>query len=326
MYNAKMANPSPFPFKRNYMRPVDLFQQLREYKPNVIYDDSYKVVTRFAHTFKGNTTAFSYVNEPFDQIGDYFTEEQRLTAKRKDTLLSPLEQWNDPVFRKQVILSAKTRQMSCIRDEIYRRTKEATQFKPSLVVGMIHLLFGAQVQTLRMMDISSGWGDRAIGAMAVGIASYVGFDPNTTLQPGYNKLIKVLSKQSTTKVSIHPYPFESQETGRILDLEEPFDLMMTSPPYFDFEIYTEQNTQSCTKFPKFDDWFKSFLMFSLLRSIAHLKINGYLVIHISDMYQQKICDNMNERLQSLGIVKYIGVVSSFGAANKPRPMWVWQRQ
>ena len=47
----------------------------------------------------------------------------------------------------------------------------------------------------KILDMSSGWGDRLVGAMACNIDCYHGFDPNSCLHPGYKKMIEFFKDQ-----------------------------------------------------------------------------------------------------------------------------------
>ena len=44
-----------------------------------------------------------------------------------------------------------------------------------------------------------------------------------------------------------------------------FDFIFTSPPYFNTEIYTDDPTQSSSRYPEFNDWLENFLFKTLTK-------------------------------------------------------------
>ena len=60
-----------------------------------------------------------------------------------------------------------------------------------------------------------------------------------------------------------------------------FDLIFTSPPFFDFEIYSNTPGQAVISYPRIDDWLVRFLFYSLRKSWAVLEVGGNMVIHIA---------------------------------------------
>src|SRR4051812_29978888 len=126
-------------------------------------------------------------------------------------------------------------------------------FKSSLVCAVIRKLGGR-----KYLDISAGWGDRLVGAIACDLDLYVGVDPNQNLKSGHDAIIRTLADDGSgtlnPKYQIVYQPFQS---ATIPDTQ--FDLVFTSPPYFDFEIYTKETPgQSIDDFPNFDKWLVSF--------------------------------------------------------------------
>jgi hypothetical protein len=77
-----------------------------------------------------------------------------------------------------------------------------------------------------------------------------------------------------------------------------FDLIFTSPPYFDYEIYADA-TQSISNYSTssatgFDKWLTYFLLNVIMRYVPVLRDNGYIGIYIQD------ADN-NNYLEPIGL-------------------------
>ena len=76
------------------------------------------------------------------------------------------------------------------------------------------------------------------------------------------------------EVRYHPF-----ETGPLHD-DERFDLVVTSPPFFDLEIYvsdSKDDKQSSTSFPELATWLTGFLFVSMAKAWAHLDAGGHMV-------------------------------------------------
>lgn len=58
---------------------------------------------------------------------------------------------------------------------------------------------------------------------------------------------------------------------------------MTSPPYFNKEIYSVDKNQSNFKYPEYKSWVESFLNSLINKSFNYLKNSGYLIINIDDI-------------------------------------------
>ena len=115
--------------------------------------------------------------------------------------------------------------------------------RPSLAKFVIEKLRGS-----RVLDFSAGWGDRLVGAAAAKtVLSYQAFDPNTDLIAGHTAIIERLVDEPRRKnFSVIYEPAQHVE----LPYGRTYDLIFTSPPFFDLEIYTDKARQPPLLFPK----------------------------------------------------------------------------
>ena len=347
------------------------------------YSKSLKIIT------KGN-----YYNE-IDVIVDHFQEEERLKGRRKEQKKSFFDQFFtfDILFKLFFDLFNEKKNFNSenIREKVYLMIKECTQFKPSIVAAIIQK-FNAK----KMIDFSSGWGDRLAGAISENI-SYLGFDPNLNLRLGHSSIISTLSslpkknkninqnnnnnnnnnninndnikennkmneindnkmneinennnknnnnkeinnnnnnnndnknekckeEMEIEKEEKYKVIYEPIETAKIPENSK-FDLVFTSPPFFDFEIYTSLEGQSISSFPKIDDWLVHFLFVAIEKCWRHLDIFGYFALHIADIKDIPICEPMNLFMQHmLKGAHYRGVIIAAGKIEIP--IWIWQK-
>jgi len=309
-----------YPFKKTFYpadSPTKMMDNLSAVVPNVSNNPCYPHNIKFKSNLIDTRCKVTFTHEDsdyekFDVMGDLFTEEQRLSAKLTYRDKTPLEEWF--VNKHKYKGSAME-----IREQLYKEIPEATQFKPSLMVQVIKYLFPDT--SINILDISAGWGDRLLAAIALNANLYSAFDPNLNLKQGHDDIINYF-KVDKSKFNIEYIPFENAT------LNNTYDIIFSSPPFYDFEIYDKNsNGQSVKTYPELNLWLEKFLFISLKKAWESLKDNGYCVIHLSDSYNIKICEPMCLYILGyLGGSHYIGCYCSVGKAGKPRPMWVFQKK
>lgn len=246
---------------------------------------------------------------------------------------SPYRTWTTERFRQTLLnalwsLKVKQVNSTTLRTCIGLRKYIASQFRPSTAKSIIEY-FDAK----HILDFSSGWGDRLQGFLSSNAISYTGIDPNENLIQGYKKQIKYFGKNKT----VHMISACAEDTK----LKGKYDLIFTSPPYFNVERYTQEDNQSFKRYKKLEDWLTEFLFKSIKRAWKKLEVNGHLVLNISDVYANhrinKICDPMNDYISKLSGAKYVGCYC-YEMKKRPNsgalkgkegkfgePVWVWKK-
>ena len=177
------------------------------------------------------------------------------------------------------------------REFLFSKVKQCNNFRPTLALQTYNFLninkSGDNVKQA-ILDFSAGWGDRLFAA-CIGDKKYIGLDPNTNNTHIYDSIIKNHGKPDMQKViatgaeyiSIHDLKMHMTALGI-----KQFDLIFTSPPYFDYEIYAD-TTQSISNYSAssatgFDKWLTYFLLNVIMRYVPVLRDNGYIGIYIQD--------------------------------------------
>lgn len=275
-----------------------------------------------------------YYYSAYDAITNYFTEDVRMKSVVKKAGVSPYD-WFKQKENIEYMINvfynndhqeyAYNFSSSWIREFLHIETKEATLFKVTLVRSVINLIKEINHDYIRMLDFSSGWGDRLIGSIVCGVQYYQGFDPNKELIPGHSEIINTFVKpEQRDRFNIIYEPFEKAS----LPQNKTYNLVFTSPPYFDFELYTKQDEgQSYVSFPQYESWLKGFLFVALSKAWSVLESKGFMIIHISDTKTMpQVCEYMNLFISSLPKSQYIGVIASLSShSDLRRPMWVWRK-
>ena len=149
----------------------------------------------------------------------------------------------------------------------------------------------------RVLDPCSGYSGRLAGCIASNRnIFYHGIDPNGNSSVGNMEMANFFSAQyDVLGERIYKYRFR-QDIGMaeeiMPEIREEYDLVFTSPPYFDVEIYSEELSQSCNKYKEYIDWLESFLWVLVDQSRRVLKDDGRLVINVKNVGKYKIADGL----------------------------------
>lgn len=321
-----------FPFQKYFTDPPnELFNNIKQTrlatrKENYRLHSYYpKYGTFLPPRFRGEPIILEGTRDIYlktDVLSDHFIEDIRLKAKRYDQFKSILECWGDDICLKEILKVALKKPRitpQILRSTLYQTIAETKIFNPTWARSLITLVMGPNVAGKKWLDISAGWGDRLITAMSLDM-DYVGFDPNIELQPGHSQMIEMFGNPSRHKVIYEPF-----ESGTIPP--GPYDVIMTSPPYFNLEDYAPgQKGQSIVSFPTFNKWMVWFLFASLSKAWDNLKEGGYLILHLGDAKTIATSEATNIFIESyLPGASWEGVIGLQGDSGFPRPVWVWKK-
>jgi hypothetical protein len=168
------------------------------------------------------------------------------------------------------------------------------------------------------LDSSAGWGDRLIAAIACG-ASYTGVDPSSCLAPLYKKIIRILAPSNESSYNVIGKPFEKvtkDELGK-----SDYDIAFTSPPFFDLEIYNDDDTQSVIGHTTQKEWVHNFLNVLADINIHYLKVNGHFVIYVPEY------EEFMEYMRNRKDLEYCGEIVYYYTHDdkKKRKIMVWKK-
>ena len=185
-----------------------------------------------------------------NDVVDFFTFQERLNTQGKYGLsyydflanMKSLDPEN-PLKQKKFIQTMlkyyedvknknKTKNEYKVYKEVYNICISAINiFRPLMAMELY-----TRFKPTSVLDFTCGWGGRLIGASALNIANYIGIDSNQNLAEPYQKMTEFL-KSEGTKTNIQLY-FEDALKIDYSTLK--YDMVFTSPPYYDLEIYSHQ--------------------------------------------------------------------------------------
>ena len=162
-----------------------------------------------------------------------------------------------------------------------------------------------------VLDPCAGWGGRMLGAVSYG-AHYIAFEPNTETYKNLNDIVNFLGIQNrVTLICDDALNMKKYNLPKV-------DLVLTSPPYFDLEVYAHQNTQSITNTPTYQAWADTFLRGIIHLSIEHLKEDGVSCWNVGKVRNRDMNDDVLAYHKELGfsVVNTLNVVSSKRQSNQ----------
>jgi 16S rRNA G966 N2-methylase RsmD len=124
----------------------------------------------------------------------------------------------------------------------------------------------------KVLDPCAGWGGRMLGSLAAG-ASYVGCEPDPNTAKGLKEILgdSAIPQTVRSKARILDKPAEIA-LPELTDSEK-FDLVLTSPPYFNLELYTAGD-QSTARYTTWEEWTEKWLKPVILGCLTRLKEGG----------------------------------------------------
>lgn len=167
--------------------------------------------------------------------------------------------------------------------KVFLTGQSVSNFRPT-VAKYIYNTYGNQG---KIFDMSSGFGGRLMGFYASNCKEYVGCEPSTKTYEGLQLLNNDLSGLNKVVTIV-----KSGSEIKLNGFDEYFDLCFTSPPYFDTEKYSTEETQSYIKYPELERWLDGFLKDTINNCYQYTKPNGYTIINIAntpryDILEQK---------------------------------------
>jgi len=206
-------------------------------------------------------------------------------SKRK----SAKDFWADSDGKSQVVASALKSSSPTLSPKSLFAAMQFVHYVPAnfrpIAAKTIYELFGGEG---RVLDLCSGYGGRFVGFwFAKNTTHYVGIDPNKHLKQPYHDLSTWLQRRQPKIGKTFRFldcGSETSTAAQELESENLFDLVFTSPPYFDCEVYDQADvTQSCNAFgASYELWLNGFLHKAMDLGNRSLKRGGFMVINVAN--------------------------------------------
>lgn len=292
-----IINGTKFPYYRDNVTLDEIKDDLNKLKHHmspIIYDKKYggtKYNGRYTAVVEDYAKYYAML-----RITDYFSEECRLRCRRTrrgKLHESPIEYFDkntDKIIR-YCDKNFGVINMYTINEAMYAFSRICTSFNTTLCVTLMKL-FNAK----KIIDTSAGWGDRLVSAIAIG-AEYTGIDPSNCMNKLYHDIVnKLVDQTERNKYKIIHDGAENVDMG-----ENIYDFSIISPPYFDLEVYEDDDKQSINVFSTPDSWRDGFLIPITRKLSRALRPGGRLAFYISDFDDLKYTNNVHSAIIDSGL-------------------------
>jgi hypothetical protein len=106
-----------------------------------------------------------------------------------------------------------------------------------------------------ILDPCIGWGGRMLGTTCIG-GEYTGCEPFTETF----KQLKCMETDLKLSDNVTLFNMGAEEMIDILkDTTQEWDACLTSPPYYDLEVYSDEDTQSIKLYKTYEEWLNKFI-------------------------------------------------------------------
>lgn len=219
---------------------------------------------------------------------------------------SPIEIFGNDIMLldciKRTIKYAKKNSIAAIRQGLktYRQNRCVTVFPPMWAKTAIKGFCNGN--SLSVLDFSCGFGGRLIGCYTSGmVKKYVGIDPvekNIISHKEINRLIGIHS-------SMRKFDFKSEfiqgcAEKFLTEIDDCFDIVITSPPYFSKEVYSINDDQCYVKYPYYNLWKDQWLKNVLNLSYNKLNLGGKMIIFASNYDKYSLGNDCRDLLSEIG--------------------------
>ena len=157
----------------------------------------------------------------------------------------------------------------------------------------------------RVYDYSMGYGGRLLGTLASNMRyNYVGIDPNTETFEYLNYLNSLIKSSIGSTGELHCSTSEEYEP-------EDIDLAFSSPPYFNLEKYSDEDTQCMVRYKTLDEWFDGYVTPSIQQIHRGLNREGVFATNMADYKttkeEFKVVERWIQTAEKIGF-KYNGMI------------------
>ena len=138
-------------------------------------------------------------------------------------------------------------------------------------------------------DMSMGYGGRILGAI-ISDVNYVGTDPATLTFKGLCEI-----KEDHARPN-RQYFLNKKGSEVFIPKENSLDFAFTSPPYFNWEQYSDDAEQSFKNFSTNEDWNNGFLRKTIQNVFTGLKPGKYMGLNVANIKSHKTFEDDTVRI------------------------------
>uniref|UniRef100_A0A6C0KMZ3 site-specific DNA-methyltransferase (cytosine-N(4)-specific) n=1 Tax=viral metagenome TaxID=1070528 RepID=A0A6C0KMZ3_9ZZZZ len=184
---------------------------------------------------------------------------------------------------------------------------KVTMYRPLMARNIVSYFNAKSV-----LDVCAGWGGRMLGTKSLGNnILYTGLEPCKKTYDGLCSISKELNIEEGLQLINEP------AEKYLLELDEniKFDLALTSPPYYNLEIYSSENNQSL-QYNDYTSWINNFLEPVIKNVIKRVKISCWSVKNFKTDKKYNLLDDVIRIHEENGCIM---MDKQFRMSNSSRP-------
>lgn len=141
-------------------------------------------------------------------------------------------------------------------------------------------------EKINCLDTSCGFGSRMSSVLLSG-HNYFGIDPNIELQGKLMECAKFYYDNGFIDENQSCSLYTQGSELFIDELEGMIDVSFTSPPYFNLEKYSDDESESTKHYDDYELWIEKFAKPTIENTYRYLKVGGYAMINIKNSTRGK---------------------------------------
>lgn len=203
-----------------------------------------------------------------------------------DKGLSFAQAWKDPIIMDKVrqwgLQSMSQLWLSWIRRAVYMAAglPNSSFYRPHFAKQICEM---SNKKLGTLFDPCAGWAGRMLGTVSCGW-NYISCDPNKETYDNIIRVVEFLEIQNN--VNIKNIPVEDLDFSELNKV----DIVLTSPPYFNLEIYNSEKNQSYNKYNSFDLWKDNWLIPLMSKCLDALNDDGISAWNVMNFSKNNLTD------------------------------------
>ena len=178
----------------------------------------------------------------------------------------------------------------------FSHTAAVSNFRPTLARAIIERFSepGSSV-----LDFSAGFGGRLIGCLTLD-RNYIGIEPCSDQVDGMRKSIHALRSLRHSSATARIYQGRAERVLKRINSGS-VDLVFSSPPYFNWERYSNDDSQSFVRYASYESWLAGFLGPCIEESCRLLRPAGRMVLNVSGRERRPSREDVVEIARRAGL-------------------------
>lgn len=163
-----------------------------------------------------------------------------------------------------------------------RYARKVANFCPKTAKEIYFRYHNINGDKINILDTSMGFGAR-MSAVLLNGHNYYGIDPNKELFTKLNQYLDFLKNNNCIDANQICEMHCQGSEKYISQWDNLFDVCFTSPPYFNLEKYSDDDSESTKNYNNYELWINNFVKPTIDNIYRYLKVDGYVMINIKNL-------------------------------------------